>query len=261
MPGGTDPSAFASNASGGGMMGGAPRHGMGEGTPSNVLLVSVEDHLYQLTIPVMHHVFSAYGNVVKIALFEKKGGFQSLIQMVSVEDATKCKQALDGHQVDTALVAAALLTTNSNPAPPCTYDCLPPCELTVLATTSVCVRPLPHGGVVLFPPPSIHPSIASYLINPCRHPSLSQVYEGCCRLRMSYSTHTNLNVRKNTDATWDYTGLFQSDAGGAPGDLMAPGAMAGSGVAGLAPIAVSISSDVFQRQTRTLPPNYQQDPR
>lgn len=129
----------------------------------------VENHLYQLTIPVFHHVFSAYGTVrtnpntnmpttallaqhrndtatrgcswlcmyvfaaffkvQKVALFEKKGGFQALIQMASVEDAQKAKQALDGHMV----------------------------------------------------------------------------YEGCCQLRMSFSSHTNLNVRRNTDTTWDYT--------------------------------------------------------
>ena len=34
---------------------------------------------------------------------------------------------------------------------------------------------------------------------------LLQVYEGCCRLRISFSQHTNLNVKRNSDTTWDYT--------------------------------------------------------
>ena len=32
-----------------------------------------------------------------------------------------------------------------------------------------------------------------------------QVYEGCCRLRVSFSQHTNLNVKRNSDTTWDFT--------------------------------------------------------
>jgi len=98
LPGGTDPAQFAPQNSGGGAgggMGGGQRYD----APSNVMLVSVEEHLYQLTIPVLHHVFSAYGTVQKMAIFEKKGGFQALIQMASLDDATKCKTALEGHQV------------------------------------------------------------------------------------------------------------------------------------------------------------------
>merc|ERR1711865_508844 len=112
LPGGTDS----------GSLGAAGQTGRPE-APSNVLLVSVEEHLYQLTVPVIQHVFSAYGTVHKVALFEKKGGFQILLQMASVDDAVRSKQALDGHQV----------------------------------------------------------------------------YEGCCRLRVSFSQHTNLNVKRNSD--------------------------------------------------------------
>ena len=118
------------------------------------------------------------GTVQKIALFEKKGGFQALIQMASVDDANKCKAALDGHQV----------------------------------------------------------------------------YEGCCRLRVSYSQHTNLNVKRNSDTTWDYTG-------GALDGPDSNGTSAGASVDSSGLPSTQITPETFARQTTKLPPNYQTDPR
>jgi len=163
LPGGTDPKAFGSSAPGG-----KPE------VPGNVMLVSVEDHFYQLTVQVMHHVFSAYGSVQKIALFEKKGGFQALVQMASIDDAQRCKQALDGHQV----------------------------------------------------------------------------YEGCCRLRISFSQHTNLNVKRNSDTTWDYTN------GALDG---VPNTAATSNIPQGLP-STYITPDVFSSQTTKLPPDYMTSP-
>ncbi|PWZ29403.1 Polypyrimidine tract-binding 1 [Zea mays] len=51
---------------------------------SNVLLASIENMQYAVTVDVLHTVFSAFGAVQKIAMFEKNGGMQALIQYPEV---------------------------------------------------------------------------------------------------------------------------------------------------------------------------------
>ncbi|KAJ7528423.1 hypothetical protein O6H91_15G003000 [Diphasiastrum complanatum] len=97
---------------------------------SNVLLASIENMQYAVTIDVIHTVFSAFGTVQKIAIFEKAAGFQALVQYPDVATAVTAKEALEGH---------------------CIYD----------------------GGY--------------------------------CKLHVSYSRHTDLNVKVNNDRSRDYT--------------------------------------------------------
>nr|APO15858.1 polypyrimidine tract-binding protein 1 [Sesuvium portulacastrum] len=69
-------------------------------TPGNVLLVTMEDvQPGDVTIEVIHLVFSAFGFVHKIATFEKAAGFQALIQFSDVETASAAKNALDGRSI------------------------------------------------------------------------------------------------------------------------------------------------------------------
>ncbi|XP_059670357.1 polypyrimidine tract-binding protein homolog 1 isoform X2 [Cornus florida] len=97
---------------------------------SNVLLASIENMHYAVTVDVLHTVFCAFGNVQKIAIFEKNGGTQALIQYPDVTTAAVAKDALEGH---------------------CIYD----------------------GGY--------------------------------CKLHLSYSRHTDLNVKAYSDKSRDYT--------------------------------------------------------
>ncbi|GMP28838.1 hypothetical protein CsSME_00004211 [Camellia sinensis var. sinensis] len=85
---------------------------------------------YAVTVDVLHTVFSAFGTVQKIAIFEKNGGTQALIQYPDVTTAAVAKDALEGH---------------------CIYD----------------------GGY--------------------------------CKLHLSYSRHTDLNVKAYSDKSRDYT--------------------------------------------------------
>ncbi|CAL5001951.1 unnamed protein product [Urochloa decumbens] len=64
---------------------------------SNVLLASIENMQYAVTVDVLHTVFSAFGTVQKIAMFEKNGGMQALIQYPDITTAAVAKQALEGH--------------------------------------------------------------------------------------------------------------------------------------------------------------------
>ncbi|KAI4352556.1 hypothetical protein L6164_006794 [Bauhinia variegata] len=97
---------------------------------SNVLLASIENMQYAVTVDVLHTVFSAFGTVQKIAIFEKNGQTQALIQYPDVTTAAIAREALEGH---------------------CIYD----------------------GGY--------------------------------CKLHLSYSRHTDLNVKAFSDKSRDYT--------------------------------------------------------
>ncbi|EMS67773.1 Polypyrimidine tract-binding protein-like protein 1 [Triticum urartu] len=96
----------------------------------NVLLASIENMQYAVSVDVLHTVFSAFGTVQKIAIFEKNGGTQALIQYPDASTATIVKEALEGH---------------------CIYD----------------------GGY--------------------------------CKIHLSYSRHTDLNVKAHSDKSKDYT--------------------------------------------------------
>ncbi|XP_065856268.1 polypyrimidine tract-binding protein homolog 1 isoform X1 [Euphorbia lathyris] len=97
---------------------------------SNVLLASIENMQYAVTVDVLHTVFSSFGTVQKIAIFEKNGGTQALVQYPDVATAAVAKETLEGH---------------------CIYD----------------------GGY--------------------------------CKLHLSYSRHTDLNVKAYSDKSRDYT--------------------------------------------------------
>ncbi|KAK8492880.1 hypothetical protein V6N12_038528 [Hibiscus sabdariffa] len=64
---------------------------------SNVLLASIENMQYAVTLDVLHMVFSAFGPVQKIAMFDKNGALQALIQYPDVQTAIVSKEALEGH--------------------------------------------------------------------------------------------------------------------------------------------------------------------
>ncbi|KAM3247759.1 polypyrimidine tract-binding protein 2 isoform X1 [Capsicum annuum] len=66
---------------------------------SNVLLASIENMQYAVTLDVLHTVFSAFGPVLKIAMFDKNGGLQALIQYPDVRTAAAAKEALEGHSI------------------------------------------------------------------------------------------------------------------------------------------------------------------
>ncbi|CAL9219786.1 unnamed protein product [Arabidopsis halleri] len=68
--------------------------------PGNVLLVTFEGvESHEVSIDVIHLVFSAFGFVHKIATFEKAAGFQALVQFSDVETASAARNALDGRNI------------------------------------------------------------------------------------------------------------------------------------------------------------------
>ncbi|KAJ3677390.1 hypothetical protein LUZ60_003114 [Juncus effusus] len=68
-------------------------------TEGNVLLASIENCIYTVTLDILHTVFSAYGTVQKISMFDKNGSLQALIQYPDVLTAKIAKEALEGHSI------------------------------------------------------------------------------------------------------------------------------------------------------------------
>ncbi|XP_039124120.1 polypyrimidine tract-binding protein homolog 1-like isoform X2 [Dioscorea cayenensis subsp. rotundata] len=64
---------------------------------SNVLLAFIKNMEYAVTIDVIHTVFSAYGTVQKIVMFENNNGMHALVQYPDVITAATAKLYLEGH--------------------------------------------------------------------------------------------------------------------------------------------------------------------
>ncbi|CAG5107393.1 Oidioi.mRNA.OKI2018_I69.chr1.g3298.t1.cds [Oikopleura dioica] len=72
-----------------------------EGGNNHVLRVVVENMTYQITLDVLTHLFSQFGNVLKVITFTKNNQFQALIQMDCESNAQAAKLSLDGKNVYT----------------------------------------------------------------------------------------------------------------------------------------------------------------
>eukprot|EP01102_Stenamoeba_stenopodia_P000485 TRINITY_DN1045_c0_g1_i2.p1 TRINITY_DN1045_c0_g1~~TRINITY_DN1045_c0_g1_i2.p1 ORF type:complete len:394 (-),score=68.09 TRINITY_DN1045_c0_g1_i2:131-1312(-) len=68
-------------------------------TQNHILLVSVLNVLYNVDINILNHVFSKYGTVLKIVIFNKSAGFQALIQFLDTASAVEAKTELDGQNI------------------------------------------------------------------------------------------------------------------------------------------------------------------
>ncbi|GAY52732.1 hypothetical protein CUMW_144200 [Citrus unshiu] len=141
--------------------------------PGNVLLVTIEGvEAGDVSIDVIHLVFSAFGFVHKIATFEKAAGFQALIQFTDAETASSARNALDGRSIPRH---ALLLRTSTISYCAC-FD--------YLAGTLF--------GICLF-------CVMMYLL---------PEHVGSCHLRISYSAHTDLNIKFQSHRSRDYTNPY-----------------------------------------------------
>ncbi|GKD37954.1 polypyrimidine tract-binding protein homolog 1 isoform X1, partial [Tanacetum coccineum] len=120
--------------------------------PGNVLLVTMEGvEAGDVSIDVIHLVFSAFGFVHKIATFEKTAGFQALIQFTDAETALSAREALDGRSIPR------------------------------------------HVSTLNF-------AVADYFSADC--------HVGSCSLRITYSAHTDLNIKFQSHRSRDYTNPY-----------------------------------------------------
>lgn len=74
------------------------------GAPSRVLLVTIHNPLYPITVEILSKIFSGYETnpakqVEKIIIFQKRSGLQALIQFSNVEASTIAMNKLDGQNI------------------------------------------------------------------------------------------------------------------------------------------------------------------
>ncbi|KAL3651284.1 hypothetical protein CASFOL_004286 [Castilleja foliolosa] len=70
-----------------------------EEEPSRILLASIHNMLYPMTVEVLHQVFDPHGVVDKIVTFQKLDGFQALIRYQSHESAISARDSLHGRDI------------------------------------------------------------------------------------------------------------------------------------------------------------------
>ncbi|CAM9238598.1 unnamed protein product, partial [Choristocarpus tenellus] len=67
----------------------------GQEQPGNVLLVRITDIVHPVTILALQQIFSRFGKVDKIVMFDKGSGCQALVQMADVYQAMSAHEAAD----------------------------------------------------------------------------------------------------------------------------------------------------------------------
>ncbi|KAG6483749.1 hypothetical protein ZIOFF_060403 [Zingiber officinale] len=67
--------------------------------PNRILLVTIHQMLYPITVEVLQQVFSPCGYVEKIVTFQKSAGFQALIQFESQQSAVQARSSLQGRNI------------------------------------------------------------------------------------------------------------------------------------------------------------------
>ncbi|KAI5067452.1 hypothetical protein GOP47_0017980 [Adiantum capillus-veneris] len=67
--------------------------------PNRILLVTIHNPLYPITVDVLHQVFSPYGFVEKIVTFQKTAGVQALVQFSSQQGAMQARNTVQGRNI------------------------------------------------------------------------------------------------------------------------------------------------------------------
>lgn len=228
----------------------------------NVLLVTIEGvGPHDVSIDVLHLVFSAFGFVQKIATFEKTAGFQALVQFPEQESASNAKNTLDGRSIPRYLLPEHVNTCSlkitfsghtdlnvkfqSHRSRDYTNPSLPVAPSAIDGSGQFTVgldgKKLEESNVLLalienmqypvnvdvlytvFSPFGPVQKIAIFEKNAATHALIQYpdsptavvakesleghcIYDGgFCKLRLSYSRHTDLSVKVNNDRSRDYT--------------------------------------------------------
>uniref|UniRef100_UPI00358E58F2 polypyrimidine tract-binding protein 2-like n=1 Tax=Myxine glutinosa TaxID=7769 RepID=UPI00358E58F2 len=67
--------------------------------PSAILHIIVDNLLYPISLEVLHQLFSKYGTVLKVIIFNKNNLFQSLVQFADAAVAMQAKMMLDAQNI------------------------------------------------------------------------------------------------------------------------------------------------------------------
>ncbi|NXG25115.1 PTBP3 protein, partial [Grallaria varia] len=70
-------------------------------TQGSVLRIIVENDFYPITLEMLYQIFSKFGYVLKIVMFNKNNKFQALLQYADATNAYYAKMSLDGQSIYT----------------------------------------------------------------------------------------------------------------------------------------------------------------
>nr|GMD51911.1 polypyrimidine tract-binding protein homolog 1 isoform X1 [Ipomoea batatas] len=180
--------------------------------PGNVLLVTIEGvEAGDVSIDVIHLVFSAFGFVHKIATFEKAAGFQALVQFTDIETAATAREALDGRSIPRHALFGAdgkkkepesnvLLASIENMQYAVTVDVLHT-VFSAFGTVQKIAIFEKNGGTQAF---IQYPDVATATVAKDALEGHCIYDGGYCKLHLSYSRHTDLNVKAYSDKSRDY---------------------------------------------------------
>ncbi|XP_065160499.1 heterogeneous nuclear ribonucleoprotein L isoform X2 [Atheta coriaria] len=69
-----------------------------EGKPNHVLLFTIINPMYPITVDVLHTICQSSGNVLRIVIF-KKNGVQAMVEFDGVDSAVRAKETLNGADI------------------------------------------------------------------------------------------------------------------------------------------------------------------
>uniref|UniRef100_A0A1B6DH03 RRM domain-containing protein n=1 Tax=Clastoptera arizonana TaxID=38151 RepID=A0A1B6DH03_9HEMI len=69
-----------------------------EDKPNHVLLFTIINPMYPITVDVLHTICSPIGQVLRIVIF-KKNGVQAMVEFDSIETAKRAKENLNGADI------------------------------------------------------------------------------------------------------------------------------------------------------------------
>lgn len=75
-----------------------PRRRKEPEAPNHVILMTILNPAYPITVDVVHTICQGYGNVLRIVIF-KKNGVQAMVEFENVETATRARDGLQGADI------------------------------------------------------------------------------------------------------------------------------------------------------------------
>jgi len=78
---------------------GGSTDGWTDGPVNRILLLTVSNVLYPITVDVLTQVFAGYGTLEKIVIFVKGAGVQALVQFADLASSASAKKLLDGQNI------------------------------------------------------------------------------------------------------------------------------------------------------------------
>ena len=76
-----------------------PRKDPDANPPNRIILLTVTNIMYPVTVDVLSQVFAKYGGIEKVIIFNRGNAIQALVQLRDIATASTCRAQLDGQNI------------------------------------------------------------------------------------------------------------------------------------------------------------------